>query len=40
VTIYDFPIDEPTMIHETLTILKGEHWKETMESKYVSLLKN
>jgi len=40
VTIYDFPIDEPTMIHEALTVLEGEHWKETMESKYVSLLKN
>jgi len=40
VTIYGFPIDEPTMINEALTILKGEHWKETMESKYVSLLKN
>jgi hypothetical protein len=40
VTIYDFPIDEATMIHEALTSSKGEHWKEAMESKYVSLLKN
>jgi hypothetical protein len=40
VTIYDFPIDELTMIHEALIVLEGEHWKEAMESKYVSLLKN
>jgi hypothetical protein len=39
-TIYDFPIDEPTMIHGTLIGLEGEHWKEAMEFKYVSLLKN
>jgi hypothetical protein len=40
VTIFDFQIDEPIIVHEALIGSKGEHWKEAMESKYVSLLKN
>jgi hypothetical protein len=30
VTILDFQIDEPTMIHEALIGSKGENWKETL----------
>ncbi len=39
-TIFYFQIDELTMIHEALTSLEEEQWKETMESEYLSLLKN
>jgi hypothetical protein len=40
VTIFDFQIDELIIVHEALIGSKGEHWKETIESKHVSLLKN
>ncbi len=39
-TIFDFQIEEPVTIHEALTGLEGEHWKEAMESECFSLLKN
>jgi hypothetical protein len=34
-----FQIDELVIVHEALIGLEGEHWKEALESKYVSLLK-
>jgi hypothetical protein len=40
VTIFDFQIDEPVIVHEASIGSEGEHWKEAMEFEYVSLLKN
>jgi hypothetical protein len=40
VTISNFQIDELAMVHEALTGSEGQQWKEAMESKYFSLLKN
>jgi hypothetical protein len=39
-TIFNLQIDEPVIVHEALIGAKEEHRKESMESKYVSLLKN
>jgi hypothetical protein len=40
VTIFYFQIDELTTIHEALTGLEREQWKEAMEFEYLSLLNN
>jgi hypothetical protein len=40
VTIFYFQIDELVIVHQALIGSEGEHWKEAMECKYVSLLKN